>query len=123
VRKAALVYAAVGTDARAAHDALRRRLAFVLRGAHHAHNLALAGSTLDQAALAQAFAREDWGAVDALMTDDVVRRHTASGTPADVRRRIAAYRGLGGLDEIVIAGVASAEALRDVLAAVPPGAP
>jgi 5,10-methylenetetrahydromethanopterin reductase len=121
VRKASLVYAAVAADAHAAHDALRRRLAFVLRGAHHARNLALAGSTLDQAALGQAFAREDWAAVDALMTDDVVGRHTASGTPEEVRRRLAAYREIGGLDEVVIAGVATAEALRGVLGALQAG--
>ena len=120
VRKASLVYAAVADDARAAHDTVRRRLAFVLRGAHHARNLTLAGSTLDQTALAQAFAREDWAAVDALMTDDVVRRHTASGTADDVRARFTQYRDIGGLDEIVIAGAATSAALQRVLAAALP---
>jgi 5,10-methylenetetrahydromethanopterin reductase len=117
VRKASLVYAAVDDDARAAHDRLRRRLAFVLRGAHHAHNLALAGSTLDQAALADAFARDDWARVDALITDEVMWRHTASGPPAQVRESFARYREIGGLDEIVIAGVADSAMLRRVLAA------
>lgn len=117
VRKASLVYTAVAPDPAAAYQALRRRLAFVLRGAHHARNLALAGSSLDQAALADAYAREDWARVDALTTDDVVRRHTASGTPADARARFAAYRAIGGLDEIVIAGVADADALEHALAA------
>lgn len=117
IRKASLVYAAVDDDAHAAHDRLRRRLAFVLRGAHHARNLALAGSTLDQAALADAFARDDWARVDALVSDDVMRRHTASGTPTDVRDSFARYREIGGLDEIVIAGVADSAMLRRVLAA------
>jgi 5,10-methylenetetrahydromethanopterin reductase len=117
VRKASLVYAAVDDDARAAHDRLRRRLAFVLRGAHHARNLALAGSALDQAALADAFARDDWPRVDALITDEVMRRHTASGTPAQARESFARYREIGGLDDIVIAGVADSAMLRRVLAA------
>jgi 5,10-methylenetetrahydromethanopterin reductase len=117
VRKASLVYAAVDDTSRAAHDRLRRRLAFVLRGAHHARNLALAGSALDQAALAEAFARDDWARVDALVTDDVMRRHTASGTPAELRDSFARYREIGGLDEIVIAGVADSATLRRVLAA------
>jgi len=117
VRTASLVYAAVDDDARAAHDALRRRLAFVLRGAHHARNLALAGSALDQAALADAYAREDWARVDALMTDDIVRRHTVSGTPDDARRSLARYRAVAGLDEIAIAGVGDSAMLRRVLAA------
>jgi 5,10-methylenetetrahydromethanopterin reductase len=116
VRKASLVYASVDDDARAAHDRLRRRLAFVLRGAHHAHNLALAGSTLDQAALADAFARDDGARIDALITDAVMRNHTASGTPAEVRASFARYRAIGGLDEIVIAGVADSAMLRRVLA-------
>ena len=120
VRKASLVYSAVAPDAVTAHQSLRRRLAFVLRGAHHARNLALAGSTLDQAALAEAYAREDWARVDALTTDDVVRRHAASGTAADARARFADYRALGGLDEIVIAGVPGADALKRVLAAALP---
>jgi 5,10-methylenetetrahydromethanopterin reductase len=117
VHKASLVYAAVDDEARVAHDRLRRRLAFVLRGAHHARNLALAGSTLDQAALADAFARDDWARVDALITDEVMWRHTASGTPAQVRESFAHYREIGGLDEIVIAGVADSAMLRRVLAA------
>ncbi|MGO8920443.1 MAG: LLM class flavin-dependent oxidoreductase [Stellaceae bacterium] len=116
IRKIGLVYAAVAEEERRAHDGLRRTLAFILRGAHHARNLALAGTVLDQAALADAFAREDWPRVDALITDDVLRRHAASGTPAQLRAAFARYHGVG-LDEIVIAGVAGGEALRGILAA------
>lgn len=115
VRKIALVYAAVAEDERAAHDRLRRTLAFILRGPHHARNLELAGTILDQQALAAAFAQEDWATVDRLVGDDVLRRHTASGTPEQVRNAFARYREVG-LDEIVIAGTGSGEALRDVLA-------
>jgi 5,10-methylenetetrahydromethanopterin reductase len=120
VRKASLVYAAVDDDAQVAHAALRRRLAFVLRGAHHARNLALAGSTLDQAALAAAFANEDWARVEALTTDAILENHTASGTPAMARAAFARYRAVGGLDDIVLAGIAGADMLRRVLAATRP---
>lgn len=114
VRKIALVYAAVADDEKSAHDRLRRTLAFILRGPHHARNLELAGTRLDQTALADAFAREDWAAVDALVTDDVLRRHAACGTPAQVRAAFARYRQVG-LDEIVLAGIADGDALRRVL--------
>jgi len=114
IRKIGLVYAAVDESEKAAHDSLRRRLAFVLRGAHHARNLELAGSKLDQIALADAFAREDWAGVDRLITDDVVCRHAASGTPEQVRTAFAAYHDVG-LDEIVIAGAANSAALRSIL--------
>jgi 5,10-methylenetetrahydromethanopterin reductase len=116
---ASLVYASVDDDAAAARDRLRRRLGFVLRGAHHARNLALAGTALDQAALAEAYAREDWARVDALVDDTVMRNHTVSGTPADARAGFARYRTIGSLDEIVIAGVPDSAALGRVLAAAP----
>jgi 5,10-methylenetetrahydromethanopterin reductase len=122
VRKSALVYASVDDDEKSAHDRLRRTLAFILRGAHHAPNLHLAGTMLDQQALADAFAAEDWRRIDALVTDSVVCRHAASGTAAQVAAGFAAYRGVG-LDEIVVSGVASSEQLRRVLAAADPSSP
>jgi 5,10-methylenetetrahydromethanopterin reductase len=117
VRRIALVH--VATDAAQARARLRRRLGFILRGAHHASNLRLAGTVLDQAALADAYAREDWARVDALVSDDVVRRHTASGTPAEIRDALAAYRATG-LDEIVLAGVAGETELAAILGTLSP---
>lgn len=119
VRKAALVFCSVDINERAARDRLRRTLAYILRGGHHAHNLELAGTQLDQAALAQAYAQEDWTRVEALVTDDVLRRHTASGAPAQVLAALSAYRAVG-LDEIVVYGVHDGGQLADVLAAMRP---
>ncbi len=119
VHKAALVYAAVSEDGRAARAGLRRNLALVLRGAHHAHNLALAGTRLDQAALAAAYASEDWAEVERLIDDDVLDHHTASGTPARMCAALAAYQAVG-LDEIVLAGPGDADAIRQVLDAGQP---
>jgi len=70
----------------------------------HAENLRLAGAALDQEAARRAVAREDWAAAEALVGDEVVRRHTASGTPAQVRARLDAYRA-AGLDELVLGGL------------------
>ncbi|WP_249149505.1 hypothetical protein [Bradyrhizobium liaoningense] len=64
-----------------AHDRLRRILGFILRGQHHARNLSIAGTSLDQAALAKAYAQEDWTTVERLVSDEVVKNHAASGTP------------------------------------------
>jgi 5,10-methylenetetrahydromethanopterin reductase len=116
VQKAALVLCAADDNERTAHDRLRRRLAFILRGQHHARNLELAGTKLDQIALADAFARGDWATVEALVNDDVVCRHSASGTPSQVAAALSAYRKVG-LDEIVIAGVRESDQLASVLAA------
>jgi len=117
VRRIALVYAAVAREPADAHARLRRVLGFILRGAHHAPNLRLAGTVLDQDALAAAYAREDWAQVDALVTDDVVCRHAASGTPEQVRQLLDTYRATG-LDEIVFAGVTGDAGLAAVLGAV-----
>jgi len=114
IRAIGLVQTSVDEDERRAHERLRRNLGFILRGAHHARNLALAGTQLDQAALAAAFAREDWAEVDALVTDDVVSRHAASGTVEQVTQALARYREVG-LDEIVLAGVTDPETLRRLM--------
>lgn len=103
VRACGLVYASVDADRAAAHARLKRLLAVLLRGAHHATNLQLAGTALDQAALRDAAARGDWAAAEALVTPEVIARHAICGTPEEVKARVAAYRG-AGLDEIVLSG-------------------
>ena len=108
MRRAGLVYAAVADREADALGRFRRQLAITLRAPHHATNLALAGATLDQEAVRRAVAREDWLAAETLISDDVVRRHTASGTPAQVRARLAAYHA-AGLDEVVLGGLYTPE--------------
>ena len=88
----------------------------MLRGAHHAENIRLSGARLDQAALAAAYAAENWAEVDRLVSDDVVRRHAACGTPAQVKARLEEYRAIG-LDEVIIGGVDDAPSIAAALAA------
>jgi 5,10-methylenetetrahydromethanopterin reductase len=114
--RAGIVYTSLGTSERAAIDAIRRPIGFVLRGAHHAENVRLSGARLDQAALAAAYANEDWPAVERLVSDDVVRRHAACGTPAQVAGKLAEYREQG-LDEVILGGADTAEGIAAVLAA------
>jgi 5,10-methylenetetrahydromethanopterin reductase len=115
-RKLAIVYTRLAATELLAMDALRRPLGFVLRGAHHAENIRLSGAPLDQAALAAAYAAEDFAEVERLIGDEVVRRHAACGTPADVRARLDQYRAIG-LDEIVIGGIDDAAGIAAALAA------
>jgi 5,10-methylenetetrahydromethanopterin reductase len=117
VTKSALVYASADADSRVARDALRRNLAFVLRGEHHAENLAVAGTSLDQKALTTAFARDDWATVDTLVDDIVVANHTMSGTPTELKAAMKRYESTG-LDEIVLAGIRNGAGLKTVMAAV-----
>ncbi len=120
ISKSALVYVSADDDGVAARDRLRRILGFVLRGQHHARNLELAGTRLDQSALATAYANEDWSAVNALITDDVLANHSASGTPDEVRTALAAYQGTG-IDEIVTSGLGDADHLARALTVLSAG--
>lgn len=117
VRTSAVVYASAAADAAQAHGALRRTLATLLRGPHHAHNLALGGSVLDQARLDRALLDGDTALADALIGDDIVRRHAASGTPAQVAARLADYHA-AGLDEIVLAGGGAPEQITTIFQAL-----
>lgn len=115
VRTHALVYSAVEDEEGKAYDRLRRILAILLRGGHHAANLQAGGSILDQAALNDAVTAEEWTRAEAMITDDIVRRHAASGNPEQVAARLKAYHG-AGLDEIVIAGARDGDQITRILA-------
>lgn len=117
VRTHAVVYAAVDDDEALAHDRLRRVLAILLRGSHHAANLEAGGTVLDQSALNEAVLAENWADAEALITDDIVRRHAASGRPEQVTKRFAAYQA-AGLDEIVVSGARDGTQLLDIMRAV-----
>ena len=67
--------------------------------------------------LAAAYAAENWGEVDRLVSDDVVRRHTACGTPQQVRDRLDEYRAIG-LDEIVLGGMDDVASIEITLKAI-----
>jgi 5,10-methylenetetrahydromethanopterin reductase len=116
VRRIGLLYGSVADDPRVAHQRLRRMLAITLRGRHHGLNLQLAGNTLDQEALTAAVAAENWPAALEMITDRVVTTHAASGTPADVAARFAAYR-QAGLDELVLSGITDSQQLASLISA------
>lgn len=112
-----LVYTKIADGAGDDAKPLRRTLGFILRGAHHARNLGLAGVQLDQAALRAAYESEDWDAVDRLVDADVVQAHAACGDVETVRSRLADYRA-AGLDEIVLAGLTEPDEIERTLAEI-----
>ncbi len=114
--KYGIVYTKLGATEKQGIDPIRRPIGFVLRGAHHAENILLGGATLDQAALAAAYAGENWSEVDRLVSDDVVRRHAACGTPAQVQARLEEYRAFG-LDEVILGGMDDAPSIAAALKA------
>lgn len=121
IAKAGLVFCSVDRDGSIARARLRRQLAYLLRGQHHARNLELAGTKLDQQELARAFAEERWEGVDEMISDDVLRAHTVSGTPEQAREALLAYQ-RAGLDEIVVYGVKDRDQLTNMLSLMRPQA-
>jgi 5,10-methylenetetrahydromethanopterin reductase len=112
VRTHAVVYAAVDDDETLAHDRLRRILAILLRGRKLEQ-----GTSLDQSSVNEAVMAENWALAESFVTDDIVRRHAASGRPEQVRGRLAAYQATG-LDEIVLSGIRDGTQLTEVMNAV-----
>jgi 5,10-methylenetetrahydromethanopterin reductase len=51
-----------------------------------------------------------------LVSDDVVRRHAACGTPAEVKAKLEEYRSIG-LDEVIIGGMEDASSIAQSLKA------
>lgn len=117
VRRIGLVFASVDANEGRAYERLKPLLAFVLRGVHHQANVAMGGAELDQGALYDAVAAGDWARATALVSDEVVARHSVSGTPAQARARLRDYR-QAGLDEVVIAGMRGEAMLAETLAAI-----
>ncbi len=106
-----LVYALSGPPG----ATLKRALGFILRGAHHAPNLAAAGVSLDQDALRAACSAEDWQTVERLISPDIIAGHAACGGDRAVRTRLEAYRD-AGLDHIVLAGLGAPQEIARTLA-------
>ena len=115
-RRLGIVYTRLAASEQEGIDPVRRPIGFVLRGAHHAENIRLSGAQLDQAALGAAYAAENWSEVEQLVSDDVVRRHAACGTPAQVRAKLEEYRAIG-LDEVILGGKDDAPSVAAALAA------
>lgn len=109
-RVMAIVYTRIDADGLRARNGIRRTMGFILRGPHHAKNVELAGTRLDQSALWEAYRLENWAEVEALITDDVINRHAAAGSPDEVGSRYRDYFKLG-LDETIIGGIDDAEGL------------
>ena len=59
---------------------------------------------------------ENWASAEAMITDDIVRHHAASGRPEQVRNRFAAYQA-AGLDEIIVSGARDGSQLTDIIRA------
>lgn len=114
VTMAGLVLTALSEDEGAALERFRRRLGFLFRGRHHGPNLRLAGTAVDRDALIRAVAADDWEAVRAMISHDVVRAHAAVGGAEQIRRRYRALRE-AGLDILIPTGIKESAEMRQAM--------
>lgn len=112
----AFVYAAVSENANTAYDGVRRSLAHVLQGGHHARNLECAGNRLDQNKVSMAIAAGDMARAESYISDRIVETHSAAGSPEIFRSRLEAYRAVG-IDNLVLSSVRTPEQVEAVLSA------
>lgn len=114
-RRYAVVYTRIADQEVDALNSIRRTMGFILRGPHHAKNIEVSGTHLDQGSLWNAYRDQMWDEVERLVADDVVRSHAAAGTSAQVRSRYDQYARLG-LDELNIGGIDDVEGICEALA-------
>ena len=113
-----VIVAALSSRRISAYDAVRRPLAFILRGTHHDRNRELAGTVIDREALADAVSCSDWKRAEGMITDDVVRRHSVAGDELEFQDRLIEFSEAGLNDAILLLKGSPKEHLRalDIIA-------
>jgi 5,10-methylenetetrahydromethanopterin reductase len=107
-RRAGYLFFGVSPDGREAVDAVRQKLAFVMRNKFLAANIEASGIAMDQEAVIAAIARRDIAAAAALVPDEAVEAFAIAGTPRHCSERLQDFIA-AGLDEPVLGLLGSAE--------------
>jgi 5,10-methylenetetrahydromethanopterin reductase len=108
---AGFVIMSVGRDGAAARRQAKQMLAYLFRNRFVAENLAMEGSRMDRAAVADAAARGDWDTAFAGIPDDEVTTYAVAGTPSECSRQLDAFRD-AGLDRPVLLAIGDLESRR-----------
>jgi 5,10-methylenetetrahydromethanopterin reductase len=107
-RRAGYVFFGTSRNPKEAVDAVRQKLAFVMRNKFLAANIKASGIAVDQEAVIAAIARRDLAAASALVPDEAVEAFGIAGTPEHASRRLREFLD-AGLDEPVLGILGSAE--------------
>jgi 5,10-methylenetetrahydromethanopterin reductase len=110
-RRAGYLFFGASRDAKEAVDAVRQKLAFVMRNKFLAANIKASGIEVDQEAVIAAIARRDIAAAAALVPDEAVEAFAIAGTPRHCSERLQDFIA-AGLDEPVLGLLGSAENCR-----------
>lgn len=107
-RRAGYLFFGVSRNAREAVDAVRQKLAFVMRNKFLGANIKASGIPVDQEAVIAAIARRDIAGATALVPDEAVEAFAVAGTPQHCTKRFHDFIA-AGLDEPVLGLLGSAE--------------
>jgi 5,10-methylenetetrahydromethanopterin reductase len=107
-RRAGYLFFGVSRDAREAVDAVRQKLAFVMRNKFLAANIKASGIAVDQEAVIAAIARRDIAGAAALVPDEAVEAFGIAGTPQHCTKRLQDFID-AGINEPVLGLLGSSE--------------
>jgi 5,10-methylenetetrahydromethanopterin reductase len=110
-RRAGYLFFGTSHDPKEAVDAVRQKLAFVMRNKFLAANIKASGIPVDQEAVMAAIARRDIAAAAALVPDEAVEAFAIAGTPEHCNRRLRDFID-AGLSEPVLGLLGSTENCR-----------
>jgi 5,10-methylenetetrahydromethanopterin reductase len=105
---AAYLFFGASHDAAEARDAVRQKLAFVMRNKFLAANIKASGIAVDQEAVIAAIARRDIMQASALVPDEAVEAFAIAGTPEHCSSRLRDFID-AGINEPVLGILGSAE--------------
>jgi len=107
-RRAGYLFFGVSHDTSEARDAVRQKLAFVMRNKFLAANVKASGIVIDQEAVIAAIARRDIAGAARLISDEAVEAFGIAGTPQHCSKRLHDFID-AGIDEPVLGILGSAE--------------
>jgi 5,10-methylenetetrahydromethanopterin reductase len=108
LRRAGYIFFGTSQNAREAIDAVRGKLAFVMRNKFLAQNIKDSGIPVDQEAVIAAIAKRDLAGAAALVPDEAVEAFGIAGDPVHCLRRLREFVD-AGIDEPVLSLVGSPE--------------
>jgi 5,10-methylenetetrahydromethanopterin reductase len=101
IAAAGYIFVAASPDRKRAVDAVRRKLAFVLRNRFLDENIAFSGIPIDQEAIIAAIGRRDLDAATRLVPDEAVEAFGAAGTVRECCDRLRVFVD-AGINELVL---------------------
>jgi 5,10-methylenetetrahydromethanopterin reductase len=107
-RRAGYVFLGASHNPRQARDAVREKLAFVMRNKFLGANITASGIAVDQEAVIAAIARRDMAQAAALVPDEAVEAFAIAGTPQHCGKRLRDFID-AGLNEPVLGLLGSPE--------------